>query len=111
MNMFTKNDYKMTIENTTNQVAATLIFNDGQTFTGIAKYHDGDTYNAEVGTKMAKAKAWRAAWNFYKRTALADSKNCETEMNNKIDIACACNKKEQELDAFIKKLAEGEITF
>lgn len=108
MNFFIKEDYKMTIENSDTQVKATLIFTDGNTFNGIAKYHTGDTFNSEQGRKIAKAKAWRAAWNFYKKNATAKSYALEKEMNKEIDIACACNKKEKALNDYIEKLSKGE---
>ena len=105
---FTKEDYQMTFDSSDRQVRATLVFTDGLSFEGIAKYHDGDIFDSDTGYKIAKAKAWRAAWNFYKRRANADSIALKAEMDKKIDLACTCSKKEQALNEYIEKLSKGE---
>lgn len=104
-----KNSYNVEVVSTNNQTVATITFNNGATFTGVATYHGGDNFDSEAGGKIARAKAWRSYWNFLKKNSVADSYDLEQAMNEKIDFACTCNKKVQALDEYILKLTKGEI--
>lgn len=73
-------------------------------FFGCARYRDGDIYDEQLAEKVASAKCWRAYWHAQKMASLARSRELERLMNEEIDKAASFNKKEQELDEYIRRI-------
>lgn len=104
MRIFNKEDYDIVITTTDNKTEAKILFTNGESFIGIATYHEGDKFDEKLGVKIAKAKAWRKVWKKYSQiyfdSAAFLTKCAETSMDNGVTF----HNKAKNLDDYIEKL-------
>lgn len=101
---FSPEDYMMKVDTTDTEVTATITLSSGEEFIGVAKYHEGDTFDSKKAVNIAKAKSWRKLWNSFKKDSLRAADAFKACSDHALDQAMSFNKREKELDSYIKKL-------